>query len=430
MSDAIGHFALAVVLLLGSSTSLEAGTEAILAGAVVDVETGTEKLDQVILIESGKIIAIGPHLAIPKDANRIDLSKETILPGLFDAHTHLCATVDPQDGFGNFLAMALQQRSGWRAIEGVRHAREMLDRGFTTVRDVGNAGDYVDMDVEKAIRLGLVPGPTILPAGRIIAPFGGQFWQRPMNAGLLNSPEYRFADTQDEMRKAVRENIYWGARVIKIAVDVKPYAYSSEDIEFIVREAARAGLKVAAHVETGKGARAAIQAGVASVEHGFDLSDEDLALMKKNNVSLVSTDLTVTELVAAGMESDVAQGFHNMCIARLKRAWAAGVNIVFGTDIMADVKSRTRGELAIEYVDSFAEAGIPPLEILRLMTTRAAVLLGVEKERGAIRVGLAADLVATRLNPLRDITGLKKIDFVMKNGTVHRLYSQLSQAAE
>ena len=257
-------------------------------------------------------------------------------------------------------------------------------------------------------------------SGRIIAPFGGQLWDTPADPRLLENPEYRFADSRDEMQKAVRENIYWGARVIKIVVDGQKYAYSADDIRFIVAEAARAGTKVAAHVQTEPGAHAAIDAGVASIEHGWVLSDDDLALAKKKGVALVSTNFTVAELLADGMEAEAAKRTHEKYVVRLKRAWAAGVDVVFGTDVMSDVKGRTRGDLAMEYIDSFTEAGIGNADILRAMTTRAAVLLGVEKERGAIRVGMAADLVATPVNPLRDIGGLKKIDFVMKDGRVQR----------
>jgi hypothetical protein len=116
----------------------------------------------------------------------------------------------------------------------VRHAKEALEAGFTTVRDVGNSGDYLDMDLEKAIRFGITPGPTIVPAGRIIAPFSGQFWDTPADPKRLYDPEFYFADSQDEMRKAVRENLYWGAKVIKIVVDSKRYQYSADDIRFIV----------------------------------------------------------------------------------------------------------------------------------------------------------------------------------------------------
>ena len=128
----------------------------------------------------------------------------------------------------------------------------------------------------------------------------------------------------------------------------------------------------------------------------------------------------MTSLLANGMEPDAAKRTHERYVARLKRAWAAGVNVVFGTDVMSNAKGRTRGELAIEYIDSFREAGIGAPNILRAMTTHAAALLGVENERGAIRPGMAADLVATPVNPLRQIDGLKNINFVMKDGQIWR----------
>jgi len=411
---------LPVGLLLFQTSVAAAQIAAITAGTLVDPESGTARTGQIVLIEAGKIKAIGSDLPIPGDAIRIDLSQETVLPGLIDAHTHLLATVDPKWDLGDFWIMALQRRAGWRAIQGARHAKEMLESGFTTVRDLGNSGDHLDTDLDKAIRFGLAPGPTMVFSGRIIAPFGGQFWDTPAEPRLLDNPEYCFADSRDEMRKAVRENIYWGAGVIKIVVDGQKYAYSADDIRFIVAEAALAGVKVAAHVQTERGARAAIEAGVASIEHGWVLRDEDLALAKKNGVALVSTDFTVNALLASGMEPDAARRTHEKYVARLRRAWEAGVDVVFGTDVMSDVKGRTRGELAIEYIDSFSEAGIGPSDVLRAMTTRAAVLLGVEKERGGIRPGMAADLVATRTNPLREIDALKRIDFVMKDGRIRR----------
>src|ERR1051325_7154276 len=407
---------LAVFVSLFAVATLHGQITYVKAGTLINPETGTQANDQTILIEAGKIKAIGHDLEIPANATGIDLSHEVVLPGLIDAHTHLLANVDAKWDLGDFWIMALQRRAGWRAIQGAQHAREMLDSGFTTVRDVGNSGDYLDADLEKAIRFGVVPGPKMIFAGRIIAPFGGQFWDTPTDPKLLDNPEYLFADTRDEMRKAIRQNIYWGARVIKIVVDAKRYSYTTEDIRFIVDEAAHAGVKVAAHVQTERGARAAIEAGVASIEHGWVLTDEDISLAKKNHVFLVSTDFTVTELIANGMDTEAAKKTHGLRVERLKRASEAGLDIVFGTDVMADVKGTTRGQLAMEYIDSFQEAKVPAIEILRAMTSRASALLGIEKDRGAIRVGMAADLVATPINPLEDVNGLKSINFVMKDG--------------
>lgn len=392
---------------------------AIKAGAIVDPVSATIAQNQMILVEDGKIKAIGNNLTLPAGATIIDLSAQIVLPGLIDAHTHLLANIDPKWDLGDTWIMTLQRRPGYRAILGAQHAKEMLDAGFTTVRDVGNSGEYLDMDLEKAIRFKFIPGPTIIPAGRIIAPFGGQFWDTPADAKLLNNPEYYFADSQDEMRKAIRENLYWGAKVIKIVVDGQRYQYSADDIRFIVAEAARAHVKVAAHVQTETGARAAIEAKVASIEHGWVLTDEDLALAKKNGVALVSTDFTVKQLRANGFNEEDSQRIHAARVERLRRAYKAGVTIVFGTDIMNNLRE-SRGTQSLEYLNSFVEAGVAPADILRAITTNAARLLDIDKERGPLKVGLAADLVAVSGNPLEDITILQRVSFVMKDGVVIR----------
>src|ERR1700733_11193801 len=235
---------------------------------------------------------------------------------------------------------------------------------------------------------------------------------------MLENAEYSFADSRDEMRKAVRENIYYGARVIKVVADGQRYVYSADDLKFIVAEAAGAGVKVAVHAQTERGARNAIEAKVASVEHAWYVTDEDLALAKNNGVIFVTTDFTVRELRANGMTEAEATRVHNNYVERLRRVYHAGVSVAFGTDIMVDVKGTTRGQLAAEYIDSFVEAGIPAKAILRAMTVNAYQLLGIDKERGSIKVGQFADLIAMPHNPLEDIQALQSITFVMKYGAV------------
>jgi imidazolonepropionase-like amidohydrolase len=301
----------------------------------------------------------------------------------------------------------------------VANARAMLESGFTTVRDVGNNGNYADTSLRNSIDQGIVPGPTIINAGRIIAPFGGQYHLRPERRELGN-PEYLFADTRDEMRKGVRENVHFGALVIKIVVDDQPYIYSVDDIKFIVEEARNAGVRVAAHCMTEQGARNAAEAGVASIEHGFTMSDETLRLAKKNNVVLVGTDFTTEAAGYLGLPPDIAKGFHDHFIDRLKRAFKIGVTMAYGTDTFFAVDGHTRGTLAISFIDSYTEAGMPAKDILRMMTTNAARLLGVEKQRGALKPGTYADLIAVSGNPLDNINALKKVSFVMKNGAVFK----------
>jgi imidazolonepropionase-like amidohydrolase len=388
---------------------------AIKAGKLVDPEAGTTAVNQVIVIENGKIKAVGSGIPIPPDAAVIDLSNSTVLPGLFDAHTHLCYTNTPEQRNQFFIDMT--ETTAYRAIEGTKNAKDMLETGFTTVRDVGNNGRYADTALREAIENGIVPGPTMINAGRIIAPFGGQYRLQPDRPELGN-PEYLFADTHDEMIKAIRENIQFGALVIKIVVDDQKYIYSSDDIKFIVDEAHRAGLKVAAHCMTTEGARNAALGGVDSIEHGFRMTDEVLQLAKDRGVVLVGTDFPEKAAEYLGQGPEFAKFFHGVFLDRLKRAYRVGITMAYGTDTFFAAPGETRGTLAISYIDTFQEAGIPAKDTLKIMTTNAARLLGVEKQRGAIKPGLFADLIATPENPLDNIQTLKHVSFVMKNGKV------------
>lgn len=424
MENRNGFVCLSLKVTLGlvflCTASTRAQVIAIKAGTVLFPDTGKSATNQELLVEGGKITAIGASVQVPAGAKTIDLSEYTVLPGLMDAHTHLCATVDDKWDLGDFWIMAIQRRQGFRAILGARHAREMLEAGFTTVRDLGNAGDYLDADLAKAIRFGIVPGPNVIYAGRIIAPYGGQFWDIPAERQMLQNPEYSFADSRDELRRAIRENIYFGAQVIKIVVDAQPYIYSAEDIRFVVDEAHAASVPVAAHVQTERGAHNAVEGGVDSIEHAWKISDSDLALARKKGIALVPTDTPERLFANYGMDAAQAKRVYTAHRERLKRAFQGGVPIVFGTDIMFDVKGRSRGDLAIDFVDPLVDAGLTPADILQSMTSGAAKLLGVANQRGTLRAGAAADLIAVRGNPLSDIHALREVVFVMKDGVVFR----------
>jgi imidazolonepropionase-like amidohydrolase len=283
----------------------------------------------------------------------------------------------------------------------------MLEAGFTTVRDVGNEGNYACVSVKAGIDSGLIPGPSMQTAGRIIAPFGGQFHLQPDKPALAN-PEYAFADTRDEMRKAIRETIHFGATVIKIVVDDQRYIYSTDDIRFMKAEAADAGVKLAAHAWTPRGVQRAAEAGVDSIEHAPDATNESLALMKKNGIVLVGTDYLALRFQGFGF------------VERLTRAYKMGVTLAYGTDVIDMVPNQTRGTESMRGIDVWVKAGVPPGAILQAMTSNAARLMGIDKERGAIRAGLAADIIATPSNPLDDVSALKQVTFVMKNGKIVR----------
>ncbi len=348
-----------LALPAAGQTNSVAQVIAIKAGKIFDPETGKTASNQVILVEGKKIKEIGSGVAIPTDARIIDLSKATVLPGLFDAHTHLCLTVIPKRDHGNYYFTTLLDTTGFRAIEGVANGMAMLQSGFTTVRDIGNAGNYADSDLRHAIEDGWVQGPTVVNAGIIIAPYGGQFHLQPERKELA-TPEYLFADTRDEMRKAIRQNLHFGAKF-------------------------------------------------ASIEHGFKMTDEDLQLAKKNSVTLVGTEFT---------EKTSNADEHKIWVDRLKRAYKIGVNMAFGTDVDIALPGETRGTLAIDYIQSWVEAGVPAADALRAMTVNAARLLGVDQERGFLKPGMAADIIAAPENPVENIQTLRKVLFVMKDGAI------------
>lgn len=191
-------------------------------------------------------------------------------------------------------------------------------------------------------------------------------------------------------------------------VDDQRYIYTEDDIRFMVEEARRAGLKLAAHAWTRPGAHNAAAAGVASIEHGFDMTDEDLLLAKRNNVVLVGTEFPLA-FDSSG---------HAQWVDRLRRAHRIGVTLAFGTDATEQVPGYTRGSLAITWIESWREAGIPPQVLLQAMTINGARLMGIESTRGLVRPGLAADIIATRGDPLQDTDALRSVVFVMKDGRV------------
>lgn len=414
---------LALICLLSTPGLVLAEEIAIRAGHLVDPATGTVASNQLIVVKDRAIVSVGPEGPIPPGAEVIDLSQAWVMPGLMDCHTHLTMGELPGE---SSLGSYLKEGSGMRALRGVVNAKAVLKSGFTTVRDVGNDANYVAIDVRRAIEKGWFVGPTMLTAGKIIAPFGGQSSGVPPEQGPFWQFEYIDADTPEEIRKAVRRNIYYGANVIKLVAQnrtvASSYYYSLEEIRAAVDEAHRAGLTVAVHVSGGEGARNAILGGADSIEHGFDLSDELLRLMKEKGTFLVGTDLPAQHLQKMGFTKrlDLGPGLSlsDRILDRLKRAYKIGVKMAFGTDVLLELPDESRGEMALEYLDVWRAAGIPPAQILKSMTTNAAELMRIQKQRGAVAAGLAADLIATPENPLEDIMTLRRVRFVMKEGKV------------
>ena len=262
------------------------------AGRLLDPEAGRILTNQVIVVEGTRIRDVGPNVAIPAGAQVIDLSGMTVMPGLVEAHNHLALTYKPVPESNVYYYTYVQESTALRAIQAASNGIQMLASGFTIVRDMGNNGNYADTALRQAIEQGWIPGPTIINSGIIIGGMGGQFFPTPEMAKDHNIvyPEYLDADTPDEIVKAIRQNVLFGAKVIKICVDCKPYGYTADEIRLVIREAAKAGMKVEGHVQTQNGARNAIEAGIWSIAHSGALTDEFHKLMAQKGIWRAGTE--------------------------------------------------------------------------------------------------------------------------------------------
>ncbi|HEY8175189.1 MAG TPA: amidohydrolase family protein [Gemmatimonadaceae bacterium] len=402
--------------LLFSAAAANAQVTAIKAGRLVDPEAGTVSMNQVILVENGKFTAIGPSLAIPSGAEVIDLSALTVLPGLVDAHNHLALTYKEVPERNIYYLTYIMEPTALRAIQAVSNGIQMLASGFTIVRDLGNNGNYADVALRIAVEQGWVPGPTVIPSGLIIGGMGGQFWPTPEMAKDHNIvyPEYLDADTPDEIIKAVRQNALFGARVIKVCVDCKAWGYSVDDLRLFIREAAKAGLKVAGHVQTIDGAKRAVEAGIWSIEHDRGMTDSIHKEMARKGIFRAGTETPIS------LTGHTTQERYDFTVRMLKNGYDNKVPLTFSTDADYYVPGKTRGEVAIAFIETWKAAGIPARDVLRAMTTTGYKVTELEATRGPIKVGRWADLIAVSGNPLESIDALRDVRFVLKNGMVFK----------
>jgi len=429
MRKRIGIFGLSLVMLVALSTAAIAQSPAgpltaIKAGRLIDPETGRASANQVIIVEGEKIKAIGPALAIPAGATVIDLSNLTILPGLVDAHTHMAITYKEQPESNYYYLTYVMDSTALRAIQAASNAIQLLNAGFTVIRDVGNNGLYADAALRQAIEQGWLPGPTVIPSGPIIGSTGGQFWPTPemYKSHNIMFPEYIDANSHDEIVRAIRENMLFGARTIKLCIDCKPWGYSVEDIKLAIAEAAKGGCKVEGHVQTPEGAQRAIDAGIHMIAHGNALTPEHHRQMAEKGIFLNGTDTPFTKY--RGTEEAFRRA-----VANLRDAWEKKVPLTFSTDFdywndrMKDDKTGewlSRGELSIAFLDTWKAAGVPSADILRAMTINGYKAADIIKERGPIKEGNFADFIAVSGDPLTNIDALRDVRFVMKNGMVFK----------
>src|SRR5689334_19212565 len=396
------------------------------AGRLIDPETGTATANQMISVKDGRIVEIGAKVAAPQGVETIDLSQYSVLPGLVDAHNHLALTYKKVPENDVYYYTYVQDSTALRAIQAASNGMQMLSSGFTVVRDLGNNGLYADTALRQAIDQGWIPGPSIINSGNIIGGSGGQFYPTPEMVKEHNIvyPEYLDADTPDEIIKAVRQNVLFGAKVIKICVDCKPYGYTADEIRLFIREAAKVGMKVEGHVQTLNGARNAIDAGIWSIAHSTGLNEEMHTLMAQKGIWRAGTDTPDT---LAG--HPVSPQAYQRTVASLKDAYAKKVPLTFSTDADYYVAGKTRGEVCLEFLKTWKDAGIPNADILRAITINGYKVSQTETTRGPIKAGYIADLIAVPGNPLDDIEALKTVQFVMKDGLVFKRDGVMTPAA-
>ncbi|MGE3274032.1 MAG: amidohydrolase family protein [Vicinamibacterales bacterium] len=410
------HRLLALLLVCAWPALAAAQVTAIRAGRLLDPEAGTVATGQVILVENGRFTAVGADVAIPPGAEVIDLQGLTVMPGLVDAHNHLALTYKEEPESNVYYLTYVMDSTALRAIQAVSNGLQMLSSGFTIVRDMGNNGNYADTALRQAIEQGWIPGPTIVNSGIIIGGMGGQFSPTPEMAvgkGLVY-PEYLDADTHDEIIKAVRQNILFGAKVIKICVDCKPYGYTADEIRLFVSEAAKAGMKVEGHCQTIEGARRAVEAGIWSIAHDSGMTPELHAEMARKGVYRAGTE---TPISLTGHTNPTR---YERTVRLLKDAWEKKVPLTFSTDADYYVPGKTRGEVAISFIETWQAAGIPNADVIRAMTTTGYAVSETTGTRGPIKAGLIADLIAVEGDPLANLDALRRVRFVMKDGMVFK----------
>lgn len=399
------------------------------AGRLID-GTGTPPMENVTIVVRGDIIESvlrgAPSAELQRDARIVDLSKQTVLPGLMDCHDHITGT--PGDGGDTQM---LQETDAHQALWGAMHAKITLDKGFTTIRNVGS-GSYAEVALKRFINQGLFPGPRIYTATRGLGITGGH---ADINGWSPDVPLRGYAqivDGVDAIRHAVREQIKFGADLIKITASggvlssgdsVHHEQYSEEEIRAAVEEAARLGRKVAAHAHAAKAIVNAARAGVASIEHGSLIDDEGIAVMKQKGTYMVPTLYTLDFIINEGKENGVPQYGIDKAIqiskvqrANLKKAYQAGVKFAYGTDAAVFPHGRNARDFAI-LVD---QLGVPPMEAIRMSTQYAADLIGISDKAGTIEPGKWADLIAVIGDPLQNIRLLEDVKFVMKGGVAFK----------
>lgn len=395
------------------------------AGRMWDSEAGRMTPPRDILVRGDRVAAVAPSIPVPPGATEVDARACSVLPGLIDTHTHVLT----EQRFGEPLGQTVARETArggavGRSLAAVPRLRTYLDAGFTTIRDLGNSGQFLDLILGQATDVGDIAGPRILGSGPGLAPAGGQFERMPIDAHDIVEGEYRIVKGPDDARAAVRDAIARGADVIKMYPEATPQRtrLSVAEMQAIVSEAQRHDIPVAAHATSDAAIREAVEAGVSSVEHAYDVSDATLKRMAEKKVWLVPTDPS-TEMAMEFTRSWVRQPPPGEVEAHLKagrermmRAFRMGVAVALGSDLYFPYAAG-RGAGSRGTLEGYVEAGMTPAQALRSATWEAGRLLR-DAGLGVIRPGAHADLIAVPGDPAQDIRALRTIRYVMKNGAV------------
>ena len=414
---------------LAAQTPIDSGVTLIHAGRVFDSERGAFLSRRDILVRRGVIDTIAEHLTAPAGAKIVDLSRYSVLPGLIDSHTHLLYLESPAgDPTLHGIAAVIVEGTPLRALHGAARARTFLAAGITTVRDLGNSGRFGDMALREAIRDGSVDGPRMIAAGPGLSPEGGQFPGLQSAYRAIAEEEYRVVRGPADAALGVRENVNYGADVIKIYSNNTPNhgALSVDEMRAIVDEAHRLHVKVTAHATSDEAVWRAATAGVDGIEHVYQVADSTLELMKQKRIFMVPTDLDSATILRYASRSEgrfsatpaQVPTFLGGQRDRLRRAMKAGVAIAAGSDNYIDL-GMPQGDAAKHNLFAYVEAGMPPLGALQAATLTASRLLGLEGRIGVIKPKAFADIIAVEGDPGSDIHALERVRFVMKQGTVY-----------
>jgi imidazolonepropionase-like amidohydrolase len=427
---------LSSVFACAQTTESQARSILLKADRMLDVRSGKYVANAGVLVENDKIKEAGPLTEVqahaPKAAQIIDVGTATLLPGLVDCHAHLLTSgtsILPQETILNATAGMSPTA---RVLLGAHNARDDLEAGFTTVRVVGHSGIDGDVALRDAIARGWLVGPRIQAAARKLAPPGGQALHlNPAIADQIIDQEFLQVGSADEARRAVREDLLYGADLIKVVADADNRFITPEEMKAIVEEAHRAKVKVAVHATTVTGIQAAVDAGVDSIEHGNDITDEQLKTMREKGIFLDITELLFGGRLRAMIEkrqvlpAQLQQGLKayeqmeaKRTPARIARILKSGVKFTTGSDMWFDYPGKTRGEATALMFGALKDLGMTPADVIRAATVNAAESLGWQDRIGTVEPGKLADIIAVAGDPLVDVTQLEDVQFVMKGGEV------------